>query len=123
MSLEPLDYAAPTSAESKHARHNVIYTALLIALAFFFCLGMISLYFVTQSPTFAAESRWAFHMIMGVYAALVAGVVITLVLRAAAPRAGRIATLALNIVLLVVFPVGTALAIYGLWKVDKNHPA
>ena len=29
-------------------------------------------------------------------------------------------TLALNIVLLLLFPHGTALGIYGLWKVDKQ---
>ena len=39
-----------------------------------------------------------------------------------APRGGRVATMALNIVLLLVFPLGTALGIYGLLKVDKGGP-
>jgi hypothetical protein len=61
-------------------------------------------------------------MSLCIYAALVAGMVVILILRGTAPGAGRIATKALNIVLLVVFPLGTALGIYGLMKVDKDGP-
>jgi len=55
-------------------------------------------------------------------AAYLAAIVITLILRGKSPAAGRIATTALNIVLLVLFPLGTALGIYGLMKVDKQSP-
>jgi hypothetical protein len=58
--------------------------------------------------------------IEGVY---LAAMVVTLVLRGTAPGAGRVATKALNIVMLVAFPFGTAVGIYGLWKVDKEGGA
>ena len=120
MPLEPLHYAPP--AEPPSARHNRIYTALLIALALFCGLGMISLFAMSRSPTMAPESRWMFQMLVGIYALLIAAMVATLILRGVAPRAGRVATMALNILLLIVFPFGTALGIYGLWKVDRGVP-
>lgn len=121
MALEPLDYA-PRPVESATARHNRIYAALLVALALFFVLGMVSLLGMSRRPAMPPESRWAFEMIVGVYAVLIAAMVATLVLRGVAPRAGRVATMALNVVLLLLFPFGTALGIYGLWKVDKGGP-
>ena len=104
--------------------HNMVYTALLIALAFFYSLGAMSLWFISHNPEFPTESRWVFEF--AVYAELlyVVAMVVALVLRGVAPKAGRIATLALNIILLPLIPLGTALAIYGLWKVDKvGQPA
>jgi hypothetical protein len=78
---------------------------------------------MSRSPTMPAESRGTFQMIVGIYAVLLAAMVATLILRGVAPPAGRVATMALNIVLLIVFPFGTALGIYGLLKVDKDGPA
>jgi cell division protein FtsW (lipid II flippase) len=121
MPLEPLNYARPP-VESATARHNRIYTALLIALALLCALGMISMFFMSRSPTIPPESRWTFQMIVWIYGVLIAAIVVILVLRGVAPRAGRIATMALNIVLLIVFPIGTALGIYGLLRVDKGDP-
>jgi hypothetical protein len=43
-------------------------------------------------------------------------------MRLAFPAQRRWPTLGLNIVLLLFIPFGTALAVYGLWKVDKNLP-
>ena len=121
MPLEPLNYAPPP-VESATARHNRTYTALLIALALFCALGMISIFSISRSSTIPPESRWTFEMIIRIYAALIAAMVATLILRGVAPRAGRVATTALNIILLIVFPFGTALGIYGLLKVDKGDP-
>ncbi len=61
-------------------------------------------------------------MIIGIYALLVAAMVVTLILRGVAPRVAPAATMAMNIVLLIVFPFGTALGIYGLLRVDKGGP-
>ena len=121
MPLEPLNNAPPP-VESATLRHNRIYTALLIALAVFCALGMISLFAMSRSPTMPAESRWTFQMIIGIYALLIVVMAATLILRGVAPSAGRVATMALNIILLIVFPFGTALGIYGLLKVDKGVP-
>jgi hypothetical protein len=119
MPYEPLNYASPP-VESETARHNRIYTSLLIALAVFCVLGMISIFAISRSPTMPPESRWTFQMMVWIYAVLIAAMVTTLVLRRIAPRAGRIAPMALNVVLLFLFPIGTPLVIYGLLKVDKG---
>jgi len=120
MPIEPLSYASPP-VESARARHNRIYTALLIALTLFCAMGMTSLFFLSRVATMSPESRWPIDMVIGIYALLVAAMITTLILRGVAPRAGRVATMSLNIVLLFLFPFGTALAIYGLLKVDKGE--
>lgn len=120
MPLEPLNYAPPP-IESATARHSRIYTALLGGLAFF-AIATMGMFAIIRSPTLPLETRWRIQMIVAIYALLIAAMVATLVLRGVAPRAGRIATMALNIILLIVFPVGTALGIYGLLKVDKADP-
>lgn len=61
-------------------------------------------------------------MVVGICAVLIAAMVVTLIRRGVAPRAGRVATMALNIILLIVFPFGTALGIHGLLKVDRGGP-
>jgi hypothetical protein len=100
--------------------HNRIYNVLLIVLAFFLSVSIITFVFVRRAPTTPPESQWAFAMAAYVNAALVTAIIATLILRAAAPRAGRIATTALNTVLLLVIPLGTAVGIYGLLKVDTD---
>ena len=76
---------------------------------------------IAARPDSTAESTWAIEWI-GVIASLyVVAIVATIVLRFAKPRAGRIASRALNIILLfTAFPVGTAIGVYGLWKVDRG---
>src|SRR5438128_608870 len=90
-------------------RHNRTYTVLLIALTFFYVLAVISMVFMGRSPTVPEESRWVFQMTAWLNAAFAAAMVATLILRGVAPGAGRIATKALNIVLLILIPFGTAL--------------
>src|SRR4051812_37454830 len=92
MPRESLNYAPPP-VESATARHNRIYTALVIALAVLCALGMISLFAMSRSPTMPPESRWTFQMMIGIYAVLIATMVVTLILRGVAPRAGRVATM------------------------------
>jgi bacteriorhodopsin len=63
---------------------------------------------------------WAFGLVASIMALYMVAITTTLVLRAKQPSLGRLLTKALNIVFLVTaFPVGTALGIYGLWKVDR----
>jgi len=102
--------------------HNRTYTALLIALALLDSMGIITMLFLTNSPSSPPESRWILQMVAAINAVLVLAIVATLILRSALPKAGRIATTALNIVLLFSFPLGTALGIYGLMKVDRAVP-
>lgn len=100
--------------------HNRVYTGLLIALAFFTCIGAIEMFFFSYRSTVHPDGGWIFTMIGCIELLFVAAMVTTLILRGVAPQAGRIATLALNIVLLLMVPLGTAVGIYGLWKVDKG---
>src|SRR4051812_1507770 len=120
MPLEPLNYATPAPAVS---RHNLIYTNILIVLAFFCILAMISMTFMTRNPAIKPESRWVFQMTAAIYAMFAAAMITTLILRGVAPHAGRIATKALNIILLILFPFGTVIGISGLLKVDKDTQA
>jgi hypothetical protein len=45
---------------------------------------------------------------------------ISLLVRLVFPAYRRWPTVGLNVLLLLCFPLGTALAIYGFWKVDKQ---
>ncbi len=76
--------------------------------------------FMGRNARTPPETRWVFQMVAWIYAALLAATVVTLLVRATSPGAGRVATMALNIVLLFFFPFGTALGVYGLMKVDKG---
>jgi Na+-driven multidrug efflux pump len=60
------------------------------------------------------------HLIFEIYVLLVLFAAAVLLIRIATPAYRKWVTLALNIVMLFLFPIGTALAIYGFLKVDKN---
>jgi hypothetical protein len=72
-----------------------------------------------HNPSVAPESRWVFRMSIGVMACYVVLIALALVLRWALPASRRVFTIALSVVLLLYVPLGTALGIYGLWKVDR----
>lgn len=112
-------YFSPPPQEPSSQRHNRIYTYFLIGLACFYAVGTIMIVVVfslnaTEDPSFIIRFVTCF------YGIVIALIIWTLILRKAAPRAGRIATIVLNILLLPLFPLGTAVGIYGLWKVDKR---
>jgi hypothetical protein len=104
-------------------RHDRTYTVLLIVLAFFDVTSLVTMTSMIQSPAVKPESRWVFVMTAWIEGVYLAAMVVTLVLRGTAPGAGRIATKALNVVMLALIPFGTALGIYGLLKVDKEVDA
>ena len=121
MPPEPLSYAPPP-VESATARHNRIYTVLLIVLAFFCGLGMISIFSMSRSPTIPPESRWTLEMIV-LYLRRIGGGDggdIDPAWRLAA--AGSDCNHGAEHHPADLFPFGTALGIYGLWKVDKGGP-
>ena len=60
------------------------------------------------------------RFVLFIEALLTALLILTLILRFSTQQAGRIMTKALNCILLMYFPLGTALAIYGFLKVDKE---
>jgi hypothetical protein len=100
--------------------HNRIYTILLIVAAVLYG-GVVTLALVlSYTPEFATPSRPIFVAVALAEGLYVAAMAVALFLRASAPAAGRVATLILNVIMLPLFPLGTALAIYGLLKVDKG---
>ena len=102
------------------SRHDTIYNSLLGAIGFLLLLGGVGMFTLSQSPDLPPESRWVFRMSMAVGAAYALAAAVTLVVRFKAPAAARrTVTMAMNVVLLLYFPLGTALGIYGLWKVDR----
>jgi peptidoglycan/LPS O-acetylase OafA/YrhL len=100
------------------SKHNRRYTIALLVLAFFLLISAVELLFLPHEPS----ATWMFRLICCIQMLLVGAIAATLALRAWAPAAGRIATVALNIVLLTAIPIGTAIAIYGFCKVDKPEP-
>jgi hypothetical protein len=115
MQSPPLDYAPPLDNKA-----NRRYTIALLVLAFFSLIGVGEFLFIARAPKFNNDARWAFQFCAYIYAIYATAIAITLVLRAYHAYVGRIATMALNIVLLPMFPFGTVVGIYGLRKVDKG---
>jgi hypothetical protein len=106
--------------EDRRNKHDRIYLILLIVLAFWSLLGMGTMFFILHSPVMHEENRWVIAMNIYVQACYLAAIALTVVIRIAAPSKAGVPTTALNIVLLLYVPLGTALGVYGLWKVGKT---
>ena len=105
------------------SRHNRAYTVILLILGFISIMVACEMLFLSYwLPNSDPSANWVFQFIALVYGIYILAIAATLALRAWAPAAGRPANLALNILLLPVFPFGTAVGVYGLWKVDKDKP-
>jgi len=115
MQSPPLDYAPPLNNKA-----NRRYTIALLVLAFMSLIGVGEFVLLGSAGKFNNDARWAFQFCAYIYAIYAMAIAITLILRAYNPYVGRIATTALNIVLLPMFPFGTIVGIYGLRKVDKG---
>jgi hypothetical protein len=103
-------------------KHERLYTVLLAVFAFgILCSTAVLVAFLALPAQARPVSRWPdwVHVVSafvgGVYYCAVAG---TLLLRRAQPATGRRVTKFLNIALLLAPPFGTALGVYGLWKVN-----
>ena len=122
MPLQPLDYEqAP--AETAAARHNRIYMSLLLAAAFLCLAETLFLIRFSRRPSISPEAAGIFKAETWLFGAYAVAIVLTFIIRLTAPRAARVTTMALNIVLLILVPFGTAIGIYGLMKVDKHRPS
>jgi ABC-type enterobactin transport system permease subunit len=103
-------------------KHERLYTLLLAVFAVsILCSLAVLIAFMALPAQARPVSRWPdwVHVVSafmgGVYFCAAAG---TLLLRHAQPAIGRRVTRALNIALLFAVPFGTALGLYGLWKVN-----
>jgi hypothetical protein len=104
-------------------RPNRAYTIALLVFGFFLIVGAVEMALLRVASTTDASVRWVFQFVVFIESLYAAAIAVTIALRAWAPSVGRTATTALNIVLLAAFPFGTAIGIYGLWKVDKEPKA
>jgi hypothetical protein len=98
--------------------HDRIFTVLLAVLAVWIFIAN----FFTGALALRAhgDARFLVDTIIGIVYCSFAFIV--LAVRVWFPTARKEITIMFNIALLIFFPVGTALAIYGLWKVDKRAP-
>jgi len=80
MSHQPLSDAPPPKPPVGQ-RHNLIYTACLIALAVLCGMGIVSMTFMSLSPNLPPQSQRTFQIIACIYGVLVAAMVVTLILR------------------------------------------
>jgi hypothetical protein len=115
---QPLPYATPASPRSKH---DTIYTALLGVTSFFSLIGAIEMWFLAYRTPLAPESRWAIQFVFCLMLLLTTIQAAVLLIRIFLPARRKWVTVTLNIILLAAVPWGTALGIYGLWKVDKGE--
>ncbi len=99
--------------------HDAVYSSLLAAFAFFLLMGVGFMVWMMWLPTTPANTKPAFQLIVFTEAAYGAVSLLVLLIRILLPTYRRWPTFALNIILLVSIPFGTALAIYGFLKVDK----
>ena len=98
---------------------NRRYTIALLVLVFFLLIAAGDGFFMGRLHADEPILRFVFEVCAFTEGAYVFAIAITLCLRTWAPDIGRTATVALNILLLLMFPIGTAIGIYGLSKVDK----
>jgi hypothetical protein len=115
-----LDYKARTPPTT--TRHDHIYTTLLGVLAMLLVMAMLTLNAMRLGPAMDSAGRSILLVPLAVEGCYVAAIVVVLLIRIAFPASRRWPTLGLNIMLLLFIPIGTALAVYGFWKVDKNLP-
>jgi hypothetical protein len=103
-------------------RQDHIYTTLLAVLGFFLFIGVSSLIWQRQLPTTPVQLRPIFAYIAVVNGGFLVAIIFVFVVRLAFPDYRRWPTFGLNILLLIMLPFGTALAVYAFWKVDKKLP-
>jgi hypothetical protein len=113
-----LDYKSPGPRSTRN--HDHVYTTLLAVLGFFLIIGMITLYSIRQRPGATAELKAALGNVLLIDGCFLAAIALVLLIRIVFPAHRRWPTLGLNIILVLFVPIGTALAIYGFWKADKN---
>src|SRR4051812_46830929 len=114
------DYETPIRATTT-SNHDHVYTTILGVLAFFVVIGMVTLNALRNRPGIDPDAKAALLLPLSVEGCFLAAVVLILAIRLVFPPHRRWPTLGLNIALLLFFPLGTALGIYGLMKVDKQR--
>lgn len=103
-------------------RHESIYTIALLVFVFWQLIGIVLMFWlrIGQAGEPDPLPRWIFHYVITVELIYMAAGIATLVLRRTGSGFARTFTKAFNICMLIFFPIGTALGVYGLWVLDRN---
>jgi cytochrome bd-type quinol oxidase subunit 2 len=99
--------------------HDYLYSTLLSVYAFIMVAGVGSMFWLASLPATTDGAKRALRILEWGYSGFFVFIVAVLWIRIYHPARRRWPTVALNIILLVFVPVGTALGIYGLRKADK----
>jgi hypothetical protein len=111
-----LPYATPAPPRS----HGPVFTALLIVVGLL-CFLIIGQFFIMRKTgMFPDQPPFVFYYIIFMQSLFLFAIVLAIVLRASFPSLRRTITIAVSIFLLLHFPFGTAVGIYGLSKVDRS---
>jgi len=104
--------------------HNRIYNFLLGTLSLWVLGGMWPLLLLLQmSPDARPQMHlpdWSLPYFAVINMVYLVAMIVTLISRLAHPAIGKRMTTAMNVLFLIGPPFGTALGIYGFWKVDKD---
>jgi hypothetical protein len=99
---------------------NRVYTIMLVMLSIFLLLSIGEMFIIPRFVAIPPRGELVLDYMKAVLSVYFAAAIITLVLRATHPAAGRVAATALNLALLAVIPFGTVVGIFGLAKLDKE---
>src|SRR5215212_2072299 len=102
----------------KKTTQEKIFTRVLIVLAALLTLA-VAQFIVMRTAGKLAVAEGVFYYLISINSFLVICIILALIVRSRIPRLRRAATIAVSIVLLLSFPIGTVVGIYGLWKVDR----
>jgi hypothetical protein len=116
---EVLDYYQPGATQSTHDR---VYLGLLGAWTFFTALEWVVLAVIWLLVNHGSNQnpKWILGVLLMAYGAYLLLAMATLIARLWFERPRQVITMSFNIVCLAFFPLGTALGIYGLWRLDTS---
>ena len=120
LSPQPTPPFRPTSIRASGTPHGLIFCTLLVIFALAHLLHIPWLWTTLKNPANNSLARGLLKSFIVAYAIGVTVVVGSLIARALLPASRRNVTVAVSIVLLLWFPFGSAIGIYGLWKVDRQ---
>jgi hypothetical protein len=104
--------------------HNRLYNTICIILLLYTVIGVALLVALMGLPPDARPPMqvpdWSLPYLAVINGCYLVAVIVTLLFRLVRPPIGKRLTKAMNLLLLIAPPFGTALGIYGLWKVDRN---
>jgi hypothetical protein len=114
MTIDPADATATNSSLS---RTDTLYTVFLGVLAFFQLIAVLTYFGMAHLPEMQKTAAMIMYMSATINLAYIAFELVVLIIRIRAPAKRKWPTFALNMAILIVFPFGTALGIWGLMKV------